>query len=648
MAAPTAHLGKTAVFIAMIWSGAVAQAYEFAGGTGEPNDPYQIATAEQLLSIGSDPNLRNQDYVLVADIDLSGTSFSKSPIPVLFGVFDGNGHVIRNLTVHDDANFEVGLFSRVEMEGEVRNLGLKDVTVTGKAYVGGLAGVNNGTLTNCYSEGTVSAKGGVVGGLVGSCFYVVSHCHSAGTVTAISGTGVGGLVGEGDALTLSRCYSSCAVTGYRNVGGLIGYGRNSTLSCCYATGNVTGQEYLGGLGGNWDHRIYDSYATGSVTGQACIGGLVGRGTYLFRCYSTSRVAGSGDYVGGLAGSASQKRDCYFLAPAEGGGPDNGIGKPLTQEQLKRQASFAGFDFWGQSMDGTRDLWFMPQDACPVLSSQAQITGLLPIPDVSRVSSDEAQVTLVAAGFTMGSVKADFCRVIPAGRVIHASPHSFAPAGALVDIIVSSDQAYDWSINGEDGTASNPYLMKTAGQLESLTVHPELWGKCFVLVSDLDMINRTYSRALMAPDINDLAGGFQGTAFTGSFNGNGQRIVNLSIDCNNCVVSYLGLFGMIGAAGQVNGLTLHDISIMGGGKGMMFVAPSNGSDYLGTFTGWSVSDFAGTLAGYNAGMLVDCVADEGTVWNACFNAGGLVGYSSSTLTNCHADRMEVRTVCTLRR
>jgi hypothetical protein len=29
----------------------------FAGGTGDPGDPYQIATAEQLISIGSDPNL---------------------------------------------------------------------------------------------------------------------------------------------------------------------------------------------------------------------------------------------------------------------------------------------------------------------------------------------------------------------------------------------------------------------------------------------------------------------------------------------------------------------------------------------------------------------------------------------------------------
>ena len=40
----------------------------FAGGTGEPNDPYQIVTAGQLTAIGSDPNLLDKHFVLVADI----------------------------------------------------------------------------------------------------------------------------------------------------------------------------------------------------------------------------------------------------------------------------------------------------------------------------------------------------------------------------------------------------------------------------------------------------------------------------------------------------------------------------------------------------------------------------------------------------
>ena len=46
------------------------QASQFAGGTGEPNDPYLIATAEQLISIGSDPSLLNKHYLMVNDIDL--------------------------------------------------------------------------------------------------------------------------------------------------------------------------------------------------------------------------------------------------------------------------------------------------------------------------------------------------------------------------------------------------------------------------------------------------------------------------------------------------------------------------------------------------------------------------------------------------
>ena len=45
-------------------------AYDFAAGTGEPNNPYQIATAEQLISIGTDPNLLDKHFVLINDIDL--------------------------------------------------------------------------------------------------------------------------------------------------------------------------------------------------------------------------------------------------------------------------------------------------------------------------------------------------------------------------------------------------------------------------------------------------------------------------------------------------------------------------------------------------------------------------------------------------
>ena len=63
---------KTLFFCAMVvtfWA-PVAFAVEFAGGNGEPNDPYQIATAEQLISISLDTNLFDKHSMLVNDIDL--------------------------------------------------------------------------------------------------------------------------------------------------------------------------------------------------------------------------------------------------------------------------------------------------------------------------------------------------------------------------------------------------------------------------------------------------------------------------------------------------------------------------------------------------------------------------------------------------
>ena len=111
----------------------------FAGGTGEPNNPYRIATAAQLTSIGSDPNLLNKHYELVADVDLVGISFQHAPIAFdtnetkadfqgsgFSGTFDGKGHKIYNLTVGGSGY--LGLFGRVA-GGLITDLALEDVVV---------------------------------------------------------------------------------------------------------------------------------------------------------------------------------------------------------------------------------------------------------------------------------------------------------------------------------------------------------------------------------------------------------------------------------------------------------------------------------------------------------------------------------------
>jgi len=43
---------------------------KYSGGTGEPNDPYQIATAADLIALGETPADYDKHFILTADIDL--------------------------------------------------------------------------------------------------------------------------------------------------------------------------------------------------------------------------------------------------------------------------------------------------------------------------------------------------------------------------------------------------------------------------------------------------------------------------------------------------------------------------------------------------------------------------------------------------
>ncbi|HEC03431.1 MAG TPA: rhodanese-like domain-containing protein, partial [Phycisphaerales bacterium] len=43
---------------------------KYSGGAGTPEDPYQIATAADLIALGEDPNDYDKHFILTADIDL--------------------------------------------------------------------------------------------------------------------------------------------------------------------------------------------------------------------------------------------------------------------------------------------------------------------------------------------------------------------------------------------------------------------------------------------------------------------------------------------------------------------------------------------------------------------------------------------------
>lgn len=351
----------------------------YSGGTGEPNDPYQIADANDLLDLADTTTDYDKCFILTADVNLEGQVFATAIIAAdtspswdfqgtgFTGTFDGNGYKITNFAIDGGSNDYLGLFGYIDRDGSVKNLGLENFavigdldsykvgglagsteyasindcystgTVSGRDSVGGLAGYTlNASVINCYSTGAVSGRGSCnsLGGLVGGHSGIISDCHSTAAVSGsnLSYTSrVGGLVGS-NAGVISNCYSTGAVdvsgaSGSQDVGGLVGVSVGS-ISNCYSTGTVSGSWSAGGLVGfnkessNRNVSIINCYSTGAVSGSSSVGGLVGYKEWgiISNCYSTGSVTGRDDSwgVGGLVGSnVGSISNCYSTGTASG-------------------------------------------------------------------------------------------------------------------------------------------------------------------------------------------------------------------------------------------------------------------------------------------------------------------------------------------
>jgi hypothetical protein len=162
----------------------------------------------------------------------------------------------------------------------------------------------------------------------------------------------------------ARIYS-----GAKYVGALVGYGNYITISNCYSTGKVKSTagandaSRAGGLIGEyyWNGQVDNCYSTVDVSGDYSVGGLMGgAGDNVINCYATGDVAGAKDsYVGGIFGGLSRSSaSSYWNKNARhqiGGndladgdkkgvcfGVDETYGKTLSE--LKQQATYTGWDF----------------------------------------------------------------------------------------------------------------------------------------------------------------------------------------------------------------------------------------------------------------------------------------------------------------
>ena len=187
---------------------------------------------------------------------------------------DGNGYTISNLMIDRGGTSNIGLFGYAQLpigdnppRTSIANLGLLNVNITGRFYVGSLAGQIAGTvIINSYATGSVSGIEDLVGGLVGRTTGIIMNSYAAVSVSAPSGN-AGGLVGDHDGRrTIRNSYATGRVEGSgNNRGGLVGFNSSRiTIENSYATGLVSGSgSNVGGLVGRNSATINDSYWLGS-------------------------------------------------------------------------------------------------------------------------------------------------------------------------------------------------------------------------------------------------------------------------------------------------------------------------------------------------------------------------------------------------
>lgn len=214
----------------------------------DENGNFIIKTYEDLCQMADLVNMDSEkytkgNYILANDIDCSGKEWT-APIgtTALYyiadpdedgdwgfeGTFDGNGHIIKNLSVKGSSEKEAsfGLFGTVS--GTVKNLGMENFTYKGAgkdSRVGAVAGqiLKGGEIVDCYLvNGNINTmalpRSGVVGGIAGANYSgTIENCYVY-NLTFFAGR-EGGIVGDnyGDSNnadgtdrpgTIKNCYTS--------------------------------------------------------------------------------------------------------------------------------------------------------------------------------------------------------------------------------------------------------------------------------------------------------------------------------------------------------------------------------------------------------------------------------------------------------
>ena len=546
--------------------------------------------------------------VLATSSEPATVSPADAPIPVsslldLYNIAQGNlplsGHYVQTADIDGDETYWVG--DELESIGkpwrpftgsfdgagfEIRDLKTSrpDEDFVGLfGFVSPTATITNVRVTNARMRG-----GSYVGGIAGYSAGTISECYITGSIMATD-FHVGGIAGRSDGF-IDRCYVIAAVSGSRDAGGIAG-GQSGTVSDCFARGIIISPEGAGGL----------------------IGTDYSRGRISFSCAACKVISDPGKGGGLVGGGGRDATHCYWeIDPALQVQLQAGQGR--TKEELTAPHAANTYLGWDFSTTWEEDI--------------TRINNGYPIPRWLGIRHT-LQYSAGTDGVIMGEAN---------------QTHLPGTDGSPVTAVGNSGIGFlRWS----DGSIENPRVDRRIGSDLNVTAE---FARLIPVASlaDLDAVrNDLAGHYIQIADIdasetvgwNNGTGfppiGTYDTPFSGSFNGGGFRIRNLTINRWHDTY-YIALFGASTQESVLSRVSLTNATIRGGEDVAGLVGLSEGKISKCFVTG-RISGVAwvGAIAGEATWTEMDqCYANALVICSGGF-VGGLAGAQGAKTANCFA-------------
>jgi len=208
--------------------------------------------------------------------------------------------------------------------------------------------------------------------------------------------------------------------------------------------------------------------------------------------------------------------------------------------------------------------------------------------------------------------------------------------------------------GGSGTQNDPYLIETPGQLDSIRYNLD---KHFKQIADIDLSN--FSREEWIPAGYWIPIGEKNNPFTGSYDGNDFKIINLTINLPetpgvglfgyavNSEIKNVGIEninitggaykgGLVGEIFEGNIINCHTTGCINGGGGL--VGSNKKGNIIKCYSIINITGGGGGLVDWNEGNEEGNISDSyaiGIISGSSSNVGGLVGHNVGEIINCYA-------------